>query len=262
MASPLVETKLYAPKLRRSLVARPRLRGRLRRGAESRLTLISAPAGFGKTTLLAEWLAADGTERSVAWLSLDESDRQPASYWAYVVTTLQAAVPAVGTSALPLLQTAQPPIQTVLATVLNELGTALDDVYLVLDDYHLVDSPDIQAGMTFLLEHLPPRVHLVISTREDPALPLARLRAGGELVEVRAADLRFTFEEVAAYLNDVVGLDLAAGDLAALQLAALSMQDATTSPASSPGSPATTGTSSTTWPTRSWDASRPPSATS
>jgi len=110
MASPLVETKLYAPKLRRSLVARPRLRGRLRRGAESRLTLISAPAGFGKTTLLAEWLAADGTERSVAWLSLDESDRQPASYWAYVVTTLQAAVPAVGTSALPLLQTAQPPI--------------------------------------------------------------------------------------------------------------------------------------------------------
>src|SRR5829696_6392445 len=224
MASPLVETKLYAPKLRRSLVARPRLRGRLRRGAESRLTLISAPAGFGKTTLLAEWLAADGTERSVAWLSLDESDRQPASYWAYVVTTLQAAVPAVGTSALPLLQTAQPPIQTVLATVLNELGTALDDVYLVLDDYHLVDSPDIQAGMTFLLEHLPPRVHLVISTREDPALPLARLRAGGELVEVRAADLRFTFEEVAAYLNDVVGLDLAAGDLAALQLAALSMQ--------------------------------------
>src|SRR5829696_4158830 len=109
MASPLVETKLYAPKLRRSLVARPRLSGRLRRGAESRLTLISAPAGFGKTTLLAEWLAASGPERSVAWLSLDESDRQPASYWAYVVTALQAAVPGAGTTALPLLQTAQPP---------------------------------------------------------------------------------------------------------------------------------------------------------
>ena len=235
MASPLVETKLYAPKLRRSLVARPRLSGRLRRGAESRLTLISAPAGFGKTTLLAEWLAGFGTEPSVAWLSLDESDRQPASYWTYVVTALQAAVPGVGASALPLPQSAQPPIETVLTTVLNELGTAPDDVYLVLDDYHLVDSPDIRAGMTFLLEHLPPRVHLVVSTREDPALPLARLRAGGELVEVRAADLRFTLEEVAAYLNDVVGLDLAAGDLAALegrtegwiaalQLAALSMQ--------------------------------------
>src|SRR5829696_965342 len=235
MASPLVETKLYAPKLRRSLVARPRLSGRLRRGAESRLTLNSAPAGFGKTTLLAEWLAASGPERSVAWLSLDESDRQPASYWAYVVTALQAAVPGAGTSALPLLQTAQPPIETVLTTVLNELATAPDDVYLVLDDYHLVDSPDIRAGMTFLLAHLPPRVHLVVSTREDPALPLARLRAGGELVEVRAADLRFTPEEVAAYLNDVVGLDLAAADIAALegrtegwiaalQLAALSMQ--------------------------------------
>jgi LuxR family transcriptional regulator, maltose regulon positive regulatory protein len=235
MASPLVETKLYAPKPRRSLVARPRLSGRLRRGAESRLTLISAPAGFGKTTLLAEWLAATGPERSVAWLSLDESDRQPATYWTYVVTALQAAVPGVGTSALPLLQSAQPTIETVLTTVLNELGTTPDDVYLVLDDYHLVDSPDIQAGMTFLLEHLPPRAHLVVSTREDPALPLARLRAGGELVEVRAADLRFTLEEVAAYLNDVVGLDLAAGDIAALegrtegwiaalQLAALSMQ--------------------------------------
>jgi LuxR family transcriptional regulator, maltose regulon positive regulatory protein len=235
MASPLVETKLYIPKLRRSLVARPRLSGRLRRGAASRLTLISAPAGFGKTTLLAEWLAATPTERSVAWLSLDEGDSQPASYWTYLITALQAVVPGVGTSTLPLLQSGQPPIETVLTTVLNELSTVPNDVYLVLDDYHLVDGPDVQAGMTFLLEHLPPQVHLVVSTREDPALPLARLRARGELVEIRAADLRFTLDEVAAYLNDVTGLDLAAGDIAtlegrtegwiaALQLAALSMQ--------------------------------------
>ena len=235
MASPLVETKLYIPKLRRSLVARPRLSGRLSRGAEARLTLVSAPAGFGKTTLLAEWLAAAPTERSVAWLSLEESDRQPASYWTYVITALQGVVPGVGTSALPLLQSGQPPIETVLATVLNELGGVRDDVYLVLDDFHLVDGPDLQAGMTFLLEHLPPRVHLVVSTREDPALPLARLRTRGELVEVRAADLRFTLDEVAAYLNDVTGLGLASGDIAALegrtegwiaalQLAALSMQ--------------------------------------
>jgi LuxR family transcriptional regulator, maltose regulon positive regulatory protein len=234
MASPLVETKLYTPKLRRSLVARPRLSGRLSRGAESRLTLISAPAGFGKTTLLAEW-AASRTERSVAWLSLEESDSQPASYWTYLITALQAAVPGVGTSALLLLQSAQPPIEAVLTTVLNELGSVPNDIYLVLDDYHLVDGPDIQAGMTFLLEHLPPQVHLVVSTREDPDLPLARLRARGELVEVRAADLRFTLDEVAAYLNDVTGLDLAASDIAtlegrtegwiaALQLAALSMQ--------------------------------------
>jgi LuxR family maltose regulon positive regulatory protein len=176
---PLVETKLYIPKLRRSLVARPRLSGRLSRGAESRLTLISAPAGFGKTTLLAEWLAATPTERSVAWLSLEESDSQPASYWTYLITALQAVVPGVGTSALPLLQSGQPPIETVLTAVLNELSTVANDIYLVLDDYHLVDSPDVQAGMTFLLEHLPPQAHLVVSTREDPALPLARLRARG-----------------------------------------------------------------------------------
>jgi LuxR family maltose regulon positive regulatory protein len=234
MASPLVQTKLYVPKLRRSLVARPRLSGRLRQGADSRLLLISAPAGFGKTTLLAEWLAAT-PERSVAWLSLEESDRQPASYWTYVITALQTAAPAVGGSALELLQSAQPPVETVLTAVLNELSAVPDDLYLVLDDYHLVDGPDLQAGMTFLLEHLPPQVHLVVSTREDPTLPLARLRARGELVEVRAADLRFTADEVAAYLNDVPGLELAASDIAALegrtegwiaalQLAALSLQ--------------------------------------
>jgi LuxR family transcriptional regulator, maltose regulon positive regulatory protein len=235
MASPLVQTKLYPPKLRRSLVARPGLSGRLRRAAESRLTLISAPAGFGKTTLLAEWLAVTGAERSVAWLSLEESDSQPASYWTYLITALQAVVPGIGGSALEFLESAQPPIETVLATVLNELSTVPDDLYLVLDDYHLADGPDVQAGMTYLLEHLPPQVHLVISTREDPALPLARLRGHGELVEVRAADLRFTLDEAAAYLNDVMGLALTARDvaalegrtegwIAALQLAALSMQ--------------------------------------
>jgi len=236
MASPLVETKLYPPKLRRSLVARPRLSGRLGRGGESRLTLVSAPAGFGKTTLLAEWLAATPTERSVAWLSLDESDSQPASYWTYLITALQAVVPGVGASALPLLQSAQAPIETVLTTVLNDLGSAPNDIYLVLDDYHLVDGPDIQAGMTFLLERLPPRAHLVVSTREDPALPLARLRASGELVEVRAADLRSPSTK--------------------------RRSTSTTSPASSPGSPGTTGTSSTTWSKRSWDGNPPTSAAS
>jgi LuxR family transcriptional regulator, maltose regulon positive regulatory protein len=205
MASPLLATKLHVPRRRRGLVARPRLSGRLSRGAEARLTLISAPAGFGKTTLLAEWLAATPTGRSVAWLSLEESDSQSASYWTYLITALQAVVPGVGTSALPLLQSGQPPIETVLTAVLNELSTMPDDIHLVLDDYHLVDGPDVQAGMTFLLEHLPPQVHLVISTRADPTLPLARLRARGELVEIRAGDLRFTLDEAAAYLNDVTG---------------------------------------------------------
>ena len=177
MASPLLETKLHVPRRRRSLVARPRLLERLSRESEPELTLVSAPAGFGKTTLLAEWLAgvsADG--RSVAWLSLDESDNDPALFWTYVIAALQTAVQGVGGRALSLLQSAQPPIETVLATVLNELGALSNDVVLVLDDYHLVDAGDVQDGMAFLLEHLPPQLHLVISSRADPALPLARLR--------------------------------------------------------------------------------------
>ena len=215
---------------------RPRLGGQLSRGSQARLTLISAPAGFGKTTLLTAWLAAAAREdRTVAWLSLDEGDRQPATFWTYVITALQVPVPGLGADVLPLLQSAQPPIETVLVAVLNELAGTPNEVHLVLDDYHLVDGPDIRTGMAFLLEHLPPQVHVMISGRADPLLPLSRLRARGELVEVRAADLRFTPEEVAAYLNDVSGLNLAANDIAtlggrtegwiaALQLAALSMQ--------------------------------------
>ncbi len=236
MTGPLLQTKLFVPRLRRTLVARPRLNERLSRTAESRLTLISAPAGFGKTTLLAEWLAtAAARGRSVAWLSLDENDSRPAVFWTYLTTALQTVVPGVGADVLPLLQSPQPNVETILATILNELSAVSRDVDLVLDDYHLVDGPEVGAGMAYLLEHLPPRVHLVISTRADPALPLARLRARGELVEVRAADLRFTPEEAADYLTDVAGLNLAARDIAtlqgrtegwiaALQLAALSMQ--------------------------------------
>jgi len=237
MASPLLETKLYVPRPRRGLVARPRLLERLSRGAESKLTLISAPAGFGKTTLLAEWIAAaPADQRSVAWLSLDPTDNEPASFWTYLVAALQTVAAGVGADALVLLQGRQPPpIETVLATLLNELGGMPDDVVLVLNDYHLVDTPDLHDGMAFLLEHLPHQVHLVIASRADPALPLARLRARGELVEIRAADLRFTPDEAAAYLNETMGLGLPAGDvaaldartegwIAALQLAALSIQ--------------------------------------
>jgi ATP/maltotriose-dependent transcriptional regulator MalT len=236
-AGPLLETKLYAPKLRRSLVARPRLSERLGRGVESKLTLISAPAGFGKTTLLAEWLAsAPARGPSAAWLSLDQSDNQATTFWTYVITALHVVAPGVGANALSLLQEPQPPaIELVLATLLNELSAAPNDIMLVLDDYHVVDAHDVQIGMAFLLEHLPPQIHLVIATRADPTLPLGRLRGRGELAEIRAADLRFTPDEAAAYLNEVMGLDLAARDvaaleartegwIAALQLAALSMQ--------------------------------------
>jgi LuxR family maltose regulon positive regulatory protein len=236
-ASPLLETKFYVPKPRPSLVARPRLSERLSRGAKSKLTLISAPAGFGKTTLLAEWLAAAPDHRPfTAWLSLDQSDDQPASFWPHLIASLQTVAPGIGAHALSLLQEPQPPPnETVLTTLLNELNAVPNDVLLVLDDYHLIDVPDIQAGMSFVVEHLPPHVHVVIATRADPVLPMARLRGRGELTEIRAADLRFTPNEAAAYLNEVMGLDLAARDvaalegrtegwIAALQLAALSMQ--------------------------------------
>jgi LuxR family maltose regulon positive regulatory protein len=236
-AGPLLETKLYVPRLRRGLVARPRLIERMNRGAESKLTLISAPAGFGKTTLLAEWLAGTpAAARPAAWLSLDQADNQPASFWTYQVAALQTVAPGVGAKALSMLQGSQPPpIETILATLLNELGAVPSDLVLVLDDFHVIDAHDINAGMAFLLEHLSPQIHFVIITRADPALPLARLRARGELVEIRAADLRFTPDEAAAYLNEVMGLGLTARDvaalegrtegwIAALQLAALSMR--------------------------------------
>ena len=201
------------------------------------MTLVSAPAGFGKTTLLAEWLgAADADVRLAAWLSLDHSDNHPPYVWTYVIAALQTVAPDVGASAISLLQSAQPPaIESVLASVLNELNAIAQDLVLVLDDYHVIDAHDIHTGTVFLLDHLPPQMHLVIGSRADPALPLARLRARGELVEIRAADLRFTPDEAAAYLNEVMGLhlefrDVAAlegrteGWIAALQLAGLSMQ--------------------------------------
>jgi len=236
MAAPLLGTKLHIPRLRPSLVARPRLSARLSGVAESTLTLVSAPAGFGKTTLLTEWLAADpGDGPSAAWLSLDRRDDDPVVFWAYLVAALRTAAPGVGGSALSLLESPQPSTEEVLSTLLNDLDAITRDVVLVLDDYHVVEAGDVQDGMAFLLEHLPPRLHLVIASRADPALPLARLRARGDLLEIRAADLRFTPDEAAEYLNGAMGLALTASDvaalegrtegwIAALQLAALSMQ--------------------------------------
>ena len=237
MVTPLLETKFYVPKWRCGLVPRPRLSDRLNRGAESKLTLVSAPAGFGKTTLLADWLAAVAVDgRTVTWLSLDQSDNHPASFWAYLIAALQTAEPHIGASAISLLQSPQPPpIETILATLLNELTRISHDFVLVLDDYHVIDARDIHDGMVFLLDHLPPRLHLVIASRADPSLPLARLRARGELVEIRAEDLRFTPDEAATYLKDTMGLDVTPSEvaaleertegwIAALQLAALSMQ--------------------------------------
>jgi len=235
MANPLVATKLFVPKPRRDVVQRSRLREKLEQGASSRLTLISAPAGFGKTTLLAEWLAARQLARAVAWLSLDQTDNEPTSFWTHVIVALGQAAGDVAGSLLPILEAGQQPVESVLTSLVNALSASQQPIDLVLDDFHVIDHPGVQAGVAFLLEHLPSHVHLVISTRADPALPLARLRARGELVEIRSADLRFTAGETAAYLNGMMGLDLAAHDIAALegrtegwiaalQLAALSMR--------------------------------------
>ena len=171
----------------------------------------------------------------MAWLSLDPTDNEPSSFWTYVVTALQANVPSLGAEVLELISSAPLPTDLVLTTLVNELAAAPHPVWLVLDDYHLIENPEIRAGLTFLLEHLPPQAHVLLSTRADPDLPVARWRVRGELVEIRAADLRFTSAEADAYLNVVTGLDLAAADIAvleertegwiaALQLAALSLQ--------------------------------------
>ncbi len=203
-----------------------------------------------------------GRSAAAAWLSLDRGDNDPASFWTYVIAALRTAAPGVGENALALLQAPRPPpIETVLTTLLNDLSAIAGDIVLVLDDYHVIDARDVQDGMAFLLDHLPPRLHLVIASRADPALPLARLRARGELVEIRAADLRFTPDEAAAYLNETMGLRLTARTSRRWRRAPRAgsprsswrrcrCRGATTWPASSPASPATTATSSTTWSRR------------
>jgi LuxR family transcriptional regulator, maltose regulon positive regulatory protein len=235
MSTAVLTAKLYLPPPRPNLVVRQRLLARLDdRRAGHKLTLISAPARFGKSTLLSSWLheAPFGT----AWLSLDEDDNDPARFLLYLIAALQTAVPHLGQNALPLLQSPQPPpSEAVLTPLLNELAQLTHSLVLVLDDYHLIQSQAVDEALTFLLQHLPPALHLVIATREDPTLPLARLRARGQLTDLRAADLRFTPGEAARFINQGMGLNLSAGQIAALeartegwaaglQLAALALQ--------------------------------------
>ena len=236
MAVSILATKLYIPSARSKLVARPHLIARLNKGLDrpSSVSLISAPAGFGKTTLVGEWAA--GCNQPVAWLSLDEGDRDPARFLMYLVAALQTIRADLGDGIRELLQSPQPPpIESILTDLLNQISTLPQNFLLVLDDYHVIDSTAIDHALAFLLDHQPLQMHLVIATREDPDLPLARLRAKGQLTELRAADLRFTPSEAAEFLNQVMGLKLSFGNIAALetrtegwiaglQLAALSMQ--------------------------------------
>jgi LuxR family transcriptional regulator, maltose regulon positive regulatory protein len=265
MPAPILATKLYIPPPRPRVVHRARLIDRLQAGLQRMpgVILISASAGFGKTTLVSDWLWETMNEErgtitedesphrssfpvpsssfltprfKVAWLTLDKDDNDLPRFLAYVIAALQTIAPTVGEATLAALHASrsQPPTDVLLTALLNDLA-ALGDAVLVLDDYHAIDCPPIDEALTFLVEHLPPQFRLVIATREDPPLPLARLRAQGRLTELRATDLRFTPDEAAAFLNQAMGLHLSASDIAALeartegwiaglQLAALSLQ--------------------------------------
>jgi LuxR family maltose regulon positive regulatory protein len=244
MPAPILATKLYIPSPRPKIVLRPRLIERLNQGLAPgcKMTLISASAGFGKTTLVSEWIAGCGLP--VAWLSLDEGDNDPTRFLTYLVAALQTLAlskvegiaASIGAGALAVLQSPQPPsTESILTTLLNDITTVSEGFLLVLDDYHVIDSQAVDQALAFLVEHLPPQIHLVIATREDPPLPLARLRVCGQLTELRAAELRFTPAEAADFLNRMMGLNLRDEDIAALeartegwiaglQLAAISMQ--------------------------------------
>jgi LuxR family transcriptional regulator, maltose regulon positive regulatory protein len=234
MATTLLATKLYLPPPRAKAVLRPRMLEQLNQGLNRKLTLISAPAGFGKTTLVSEWVATCG--RPTAWLSLDASDSDPKRFLTYFIAALQKVDKALGKELFALLESPQaPPSESILTTLLNDITPSTDDFVFVLDDYHLIDSKPVDTMLGFLLEHQPPQMHLVITTREDPQLPLARLRARNQLTEVRASDLRFTPAEADEFLNRVMNLNLSAKDIATLeqrtegwivglQLAALSLQ--------------------------------------
>jgi ATP/maltotriose-dependent transcriptional regulator MalT len=234
--SPLLSIKLHFPAARDNLIPRPRLFERFEAGIRGPLTLISAPAGFGKTTLLSEWHAGNGRFYPAAWLSLDAGDNDPQRFLVYLTAALETIKPGQFGNTSSLLQApAPPPLDSILSCLIDELSSFPEDMILVLDDLHMINAQPIQAALSFLVDHLPTQVHLVILTRSDPLLPLARLRARNQLIEIRAEHLRFTLDEATIFLKKVMGLALSGDDIAALeyraegwiaglQLAALSMQ--------------------------------------
>ena len=233
-STPLLTAKLHIPPDRPTLVPRPRLTARLAEGLTRPVTLISAPAGFGKTTLVSAWLAECGCR--AAWLSLDEGDSDPVRFFAYLLAALQTVDPALGQGVQPLLTAQPPPFEALAAALIHDLAGRQDAILLVLDDYHLIRGDAVNAALRFLVEHQPPNLHLILLSREDPPLPLSRLRVRGQLVELREADLRFTPEEATVFLTQTMSLRLAPaaitdlveraeGWIAALQIAGLSLQD-------------------------------------
>ncbi len=237
MIDSLLLTKLYIPLPGPRIVKRPQLSSRLSEGLAKgcKLTLISAPVGYGKTTLVSQWLST--LEEASAWLSIDSQDDDLIRFWTYFIAAIQTIEPELGQTALNLLQALQlPPIENILSELINEITGVSDKLILVLDDYHLLESSSLHQGLNFLLDHMPPQLHLVIITREDPPLPLPQMRAKGEMIELRAKDMRFTAEESAQFLTQKMNLSLrpkeivaleqrTEGWVAGLQMAALSLQD-------------------------------------
>jgi LuxR family maltose regulon positive regulatory protein len=215
----LLTTKLYFPPPRSNLVPRPRLIERLSAGMCAPLTLLSAPAGYGKTTLVSEWRASEaGRDFPIAWLSLDEDDNDPTRFLSYLIAAVQTIEPDFGEITLASIQAPQPPSpHAVLTNLINELNEFERPFALVLDDYHVITIQPIHEALAFILDHLPAKMHLVILSRADPPLPLARLRARNQLVEIRSVDLRFTHAEAAVFLNTVMELTLSEEDIGALE---------------------------------------------
>jgi LuxR family maltose regulon positive regulatory protein len=236
--STILTTKLHIPPLRSGHVSRPRLVARLNPGLGPRITLVSAPAGYGKTTLVVEWLAhSQSPAPKVAWLSLDEDDNDPVRLLSHLIAAMRRVNQSLGETTLSLLQAPQPaPPETIITALINDIAPLPDPFILVLDDYHVMHELGIHRQLGVLVEHQPPQVHLVILTREDPPLPLARLRTRGQMVEIRLEDLRFLLEECTDFLNRAMGPEVAPADVAALehrtegwiaglQLAGVSMQE-------------------------------------
>ncbi|UCC17211.1 MAG: hypothetical protein JSU58_01295, partial [Dehalococcoidales bacterium] len=214
MEMSLLTTKLYVPPIRPRLVSRPRLLDRLDESLNNNLILVSAPAGFGKTTLLSEWVRHIQPITRTAWISLDEGENDPVRFWDYYIAGLKTVEPTIGDMALELLHSPQTPtsqslpIESVLTSLINELNSIESNLIIVLDDYHVITSQSVHDGVTFFLDHIPPQIHLIIASRADPPLPLTQYRGRGTMLEIRTDDLRFRFSEATTLLQQLQNMKL------------------------------------------------------
>jgi LuxR family maltose regulon positive regulatory protein len=211
----LLTTKLNIPPARPQIVPHPHLIEQLQEGLNYSLILVSAPAGFGKTTLINEW--ARQSQIPTAWISLDEGDKDPVCFWDYFIAALQKLQPSCGESILPRLHSSQPPpTESLLTVLINELASTQGDIIIALDDYHLIESQQIHEGITYMLEHIPAKMHLVIASRADPSLPLAHFRDNGIMLEIGPEDLRFNLEDTNSLLREMKIPEISVEDIVTL----------------------------------------------